>query len=184
MKRIIGLLTVTAACALASTASAYLDPTSVDGDGRAVDQVLTFGARLGSPANNVNIQAIRYTSDPDDQAWGDINVSGTDANGTHSYDASVVCLHVDATGTNATLLAKIDTSAGEPTTLAGVLVHLTDPEALVDEGVAGGDRIDITNLNLAQLTRQRSAGCATTQTAKTPVVSPGIMVLKWAPFFG
>src|SRR4051812_12652294 len=68
MKRIIGLLTVTAACALASTASAYLDPTSVDGDGRAVDQVLTFGARLGSPANNVNIQAIGYTSDPDDQA--------------------------------------------------------------------------------------------------------------------
>jgi hypothetical protein len=182
MKRIVGLLTVTAACALASNASAYLDPTSVDGAGRAMDTVFAVGARLGSPANNVGIGANRYSSDPDNQAWGDVNVSGTDGNGTHSYDAGVLCLHVDPTGANATILAKIDSSTGEPATLAGVLVHVTDPEALVDEGVAGGDRIDITNLNFAQLTRQLSAGCAATQTARTPVA--GVMITKWAPFFG
>jgi hypothetical protein len=168
MKRIAGLLTVTAAiaCALASSASAYVDPSyflpqAVTGDGQ-------FGA------NTFHLDGA-FTSGG--FSAGSLTFTGTDANGTHSYFAFVSCISVDPFGRNATILAVMYQKTNEPAGLNGVRIHVTDPESADSENGAG-DRMDVTQLFGPQWNKAYNAGCAATQTAKTPISSGNISVIQ------
>src|SRR5437764_13130724 len=79
--------------------------------------------------------------------------------GEHSYTADVDCVSTAPPFTDAGILAHLETGAvGEPATLYGVLIHVTDPEP--DGTIDGtGDKIDVTNLNQKQYQRQLAAGC-------------------------
>src|SRR5436305_14563147 len=88
-----------------------------------------------------------------------LSISGTDAKGTHSYDGTVECFNVAISAADAGVLARVSNPVGEPASLYGVLVHLTDPEPESSENGVG-DKVDITNLNQTQYNRQKTAGCA------------------------
>jgi hypothetical protein len=173
MKRIAGLLTVTAAvaCALAPGASAYVD-TSAN-----ISSVRTTDAQFGSPVNSFDIQ---MGSNP---GWGDaipngfVHFSGTDANGTHEWQSFGVCFHVDPAGQDATILVDIYSKTNEPDALQGALIHVTDTEAAGSEAGAG-DRIDVTQLTTSQYNRQYNLGCADTPVAKRAISAGDITIVK------
>jgi hypothetical protein len=175
MKRIAGLLTVTAAvaCACAPGASAYVDSTTN------ISSVSTTNAQFGSPANSFDIQ---MGSNP---GWGDaipngfVHFSGTDANGQHEWQSFGVCFHVDPAGHDATILVDIYSKTNEPAALQGALIHVTDTEESGSEAGAG-NRIDVTQLSSAQYNRQYNLGCATTPTARAAISAGDITIVKGA----
>jgi hypothetical protein len=123
MKRLAVLFAALAPLALASTASAYttFSPFS---------QVSGNGA-FGNPANSFSIFAVRgepFTATT--PVSGSLSITGTDANGTHSYTASLTCFDVDSFGVFAGMLYLIDQSSkvGQPAALFAVLVNVSDPE--------------------------------------------------------
>jgi hypothetical protein len=173
LKRIIGLLSATAVIAAlpASGASAYVDPTS------STFSVHTTSGQFGSPANDFSIQLESNPGFGDGAPNGSVQFSGTDSNGFHSWSAFGVCMHADALGQNATILALVFDATNEPGSLAGVLIHVTDTEAAGAEN-GTGDRMDVTNLNLNQYNRQYHAGCAVTPAGKKAISGGDITIVQ------
>jgi hypothetical protein len=175
MKRIIGLLSVTAAIASlpVSGASAYVDTTSP------VSSVHTTNGQFGSPANSFDIQMASNPGFGDAVPNGSASFSGTDARGLHQWVGFGVCLHVDPVGHDATILVDIYDTTGEPATLAGALIHVTDTESAGSESGVG-DRMNVTNLSVNQYNRQYALGCAATPTGKTAIAGGDITIVKGA----
>jgi hypothetical protein len=171
MRRATALLAVATAvaCVPAAGASAYVVP------GGTKVAVSTFGLQLAR-GTTLDIQAGGVLGAPDTGANGKIAFSRTNATGLHQYDGAVECLHVDAAGRNATLLARVTQSTGEPATLSGVLIHVTDAESPELEG-EGNDQIDVASLDAAQYAHRLAGGCAATRPATTQVWQGNITVV-------
>jgi hypothetical protein len=146
--RRLALLTCLALLALAPSASAFIFASPIDG--------ITGSGTFGGNTFSIDVLAQLelgpgiYTG----------SMSFATPGGLHAFSAGPpTCLHVDPSGTSAEALFVLTSKTGEPDSLYGVLIRALDTEPLgTNTGV--GDRMDITNLNLAQYNRQALAGCA------------------------
>src|SRR4051794_32930192 len=143
MKRLSLLLTCVAALACASTASAADPLRVVDGAGSFAGGANVFILNAVGPA----------TPDPNNPAFGTLELFSAADGGAHYIHGTLTCLTVKPFGVQAGMLFEVDTALGNPSNLYGVLVHVEDR----DSGL--NDRIDVTNLNEAQYNRQLTRGC-------------------------
>src|SRR3954454_21884409 len=142
MKRLSLLLTCVAALACASTASAADPLRVVDGIGSFAGGANIFDLSAVGPA----------TPDPNNPAFGTLEIFSSPDSGAHYIHGSLTCLTVKPFGIQAGMLFEVDSAIGNPSVLYGVLVHVEDNSGL-------NDRIDVTNLNEAQYNRQLTRGC-------------------------
>jgi hypothetical protein len=179
MKRMAWIAASAAACTLwfAPGASAYLTSDSFD-------TVSATSATFGSPANSLTLDA--RLDHGSTVPTGSLTLSGTDAKGTHSIDADVVCMSVQID--QASVLAHVTSATGESAGLTGVMLRLTDTEQ-PDSEVGEGDKIAVTRFNSRQYQRQQAAGCASAPgkaslTAGNITITAGISLPPCFPFCG
>jgi hypothetical protein len=169
MKRLVFLLTALTALGFASSASAYVEQSQFD--------TAAGSGTVGGNTFEFDVSRDVFGTNP---PIGTITVSGTDANGTHSFRGFATCLQVDPTGTNAGMLFVISRASGNPATLFAVLVHVRDLESADSENGVN-DRIDFTNLNQKQYNRQLALGCPPSASPRAAITSGNITVVRGVP---
>ena len=167
MKRLAPLLAAaTASLAVASTASAYVSP------GLPIETLIgSQTALVGGNAFDLNM----FTSGG--VIGGHTNIFALNTVKPHvAFSDAIDCIQADALGQNAGILARLTQKEGEPATLYGQLIHVSDFENDSTGELGVGDRLDVTHRSQRQYQRQLALGCAPTGPARNLLLSGNVSI--------